>query len=242
MIIFGRNIIQESLMADWALNEIRVAEGSEKGLREIIRLAEQRGITVKVVPRRELDKWTESQSHQGIAASARQPPEKSLEDILAIEKGRGPLLLLDGVEDPHNFGAILRSALAAGAIGVVTTKDRAAPLSPAAVKASAGAALAIPVARVTNLARALDELKTRNYWIFGAHTDAPKNIYQVEWAEKSAIVLGGEGKGLRELVKKKCDVLFRIPIDRKVESLNVSVAAGIILFEFRRIKLAGTEL
>jgi 23S rRNA (guanosine2251-2'-O)-methyltransferase len=196
------------------------------------------GIKVKFVYRNELDRWAESDAHQGVAALAQQPQEKSLNEILAIEGSTGPLVLLDGVEDPRNFGAILRSALAAGAAGVVTTKDRSAPLSPVAVKASAGAAFVIPIARVTNLARTLDDLKDRDYWVFGADIDAEQTIYQVEWAVKSAIILGGEGRGLRELVKKKCDILFRIPINPKVESLNVSVAAGVILFEFRR-RLSG---
>ena len=236
MIIYGRNIIREVLLAKWELKEIWIASGSEKNLEDIISLAGEVGIPVKFVHRRELDRWAETESHQGIAAAAALPEEKSLEGILAdADKSTpGPLLLLDGVEDPRNFGAILRSALAADVAGVVIPKDRSAPMSPAAIKASAGAAFGVPVARVTNLSRTIDELKRLNYWIFGATPDAETTIYQVEWAAKSAIILGGEGKGIRQLIRKKCDVLFRIPVNPRVESLNTSVAAGIILFEHKR--------
>ena len=182
--------------------------------------------------KKELSRWAESDSHQGIAASAQSPRELDLEDLL--ESGKGPLLLLDSVEDPRNFGAIIGSALAAGVSGLITAKDRSAPLSPVAVKASSGAAFKLPIARVTNLGRAMESLKKQGFWIYGSDVGGDTDVYSIDWADKIAVVLGSEGKGLRRNIAKKCDVLFKIPIRPAVESLNVSVSAGVILFEINR--------
>jgi 23S rRNA (guanosine2251-2'-O)-methyltransferase len=199
------------------------------------------GVAVERVKPDELDELAEGVRHQGVVARVRRQAavvdEHSLPALL--KNTNHPLLLvLDGVQDPHNLGACLRSAAAAGAAAVVVPRDSSAPLTPVARRSAAGAAESLPLVTVTNLARTLRELKDAGVWIYGASHDAEAAIYETDLSGPVALVLGGEGKGLRRLTREHCDGLFRIPMSGAVESLNVSVAAGISLFEAVRQRLA----
>jgi 23S rRNA (guanosine2251-2'-O)-methyltransferase len=178
-----------------------------------------------------LDRLSGSSAHQGVVALGAAGPHAELEDLLPAAK---LLVVLDGIEDPHNLGAIVRTAHAAGAAAVVIPERRAAGLTETVAKAAAGALEHLPVARVTNITRTLEMLKARGFWIYGLDERGGQDYDRVEYAQPTAFVLGGEGKGLHELVKKHCDLLVRIPLAGKISSLNVSVAAGIVLFEWKR--------
>ena len=190
--------------------------------------------------RSQLDRLADSKDHQGIVGLVAARAAANLEDILdAANKGagrgeKGLIVLLDGVEDPHNLGAIIRTALAAGAHGVVIPERRAAGLTDTVARASAGAIAHLPVAKVTNLARTMEELKEAGYWLVGLDERADKNYSEVDYNSPIGIVLGGEGQGLHELTRKRCDFVVSLPTTGPVKSLNVSVAAGVILFEVLR--------
>jgi 23S rRNA (guanosine2251-2'-O)-methyltransferase len=212
------------------------AARDDKRTQPIERLAQAAGITVHRVTPEELAAMAGEERHQGVVARRRagkSPGEQDLAALLANVKA--PLLLvLDGVQDPHNLGACLRSAAAAGAQAVIVPRDNSAPLTPVAQRAAAGAAEIVPLVTVTNLARTLAELKEQGVWLYGAAHDAEQTIYQTDLTGPVAIVLGGEGKGLRRLTREHCDGLMRIPMSGVIESLNVSVATGICLFEVVR--------
>ncbi len=196
-----------------------------------------RGIPVERVSRSDLDRLTEGGVHQGVVVEVAAAAEFSIGDFenLVVERGRAlRLLVLDGVEDPRNLGACLRTADAAGIDAVVVPRDHSAKLTPAAVKTSTGATETVPVYRAPNLARALAWLKEANVWVVGADAEAPKSLYQTKLAPPVAMVLGGEGRGVRRLTRDLCDELVYIPMQGSVESLNVSVATGIVLFELLR--------
>lgn len=199
------------------------------------------GIRVERTSTDELDKLTDGVRHQGVVARLRKATTVSGDqDLPALLKSvPAPLLLvLDGVQDPHNLGACLRSAAAAGATAVIVPRDNSAPLSPVTRRAAAGAAETLPLVTVTNLARTLRDLKEAGVWIYGASHDAETSLYDTDLSGPVALVLGGEGKGLRRLSREHCDILFRIPMSGAVESLNVSVASGISLFEVVRQRLS----
>lgn len=236
MIVYGRNVIFEALKRNYPVFEIRIAAGSKKDLEGILRLAQSKSIKTKVVSKDELSGWVKSQDHQGIGGIVQDIPEYDLEIFTKNTVNSSLVVMLDGVLDPRNLGAIIRTALAVGSNGMVLPKDRTAPLSAFAIKASSGAGLFLPVVKVANLSRAVDELKKNGFWVYGASVKDALPVYDVNWAEKTVIVFGGEGGGLRRLVREKCDVLFTIPMWGGVESLNVSVAAGVALFEWRRKK------
>ncbi len=194
-------------------------------------------VTVHRVPRATLDRMSDGVSHQGAIArrsAAPKPVYKDVAELIAALSEKPLLLVLDGVQDPHNLGACLRVADAAGAQAVITPRDRSAPLSPVARRAAAGAAETIPLFQVTNLARTLDELKQAGLWIIGTAADAEQDLFQADLRGPVALVLGGEGAGMRRLTRERCDILVRIPMAGSVESLNVSVAAGVCLFEALR--------
>jgi 23S rRNA (guanosine2251-2'-O)-methyltransferase len=196
-----------------------------------------RGIAIERVARADLDRLTDGAVHQGIVVEVAATAEFSIGDFenLVVERGRAlRLLVLDGVEDPRNLGACLRTADAAGIDAVVVPRDRSATLTPAAVKASTGATETVPVYRAPNLARALAWLKDAGVWVVGADAEAPRSLYETKLAPPVAIVLGGEGRGVRRLTRDLCDELVYIPMRGAVESLNVSVASGIVLFELLR--------
>jgi 23S rRNA (guanosine2251-2'-O)-methyltransferase len=237
-LLYGVNPIIEALRAGRAPEVITIAEGArDDRLRELIELARQRGIRISHAARTDLDREVGSTHHQGVTARIAAPRYAEADDLLdAIADSNQPplLLVLDGIEDPRNLGAILRTAECAGASGVILPERRAAGLNETVAKASAGAVEYLPVARVTNLTVLIRQLKERNVWVVGTAADAPIDYSSWDWMQPSAIVLGGEGAGLHRLVRENCDALVKIPVHGKIESLNVSVAAGIILYEALR--------
>lgn len=206
-------------------------------LEELARELGSLRVPVERVRRAELDRLSDGASHQGVLVEVRGAGEMELGDFedLVVQRGRAArLLVLDGVEDPRNLGACLRTADAAGVDAVVVPKAHSAPLTAAAVKAATGAAETVPLVRAPNLARALTWLKEAGVWVVGADAGAPQSLYAAKLAPPIALVLGGEGRGLRRLTRETCDELVSIPMTGAVASLNVSVAAGIVLFELKR--------
>jgi 23S rRNA (guanosine2251-2'-O)-methyltransferase len=218
------------------VREIYVAEGRQDGrARDLLKLAESAGVRVMPTDAARLDGLAGGGRHQGVVARvAAAPKHLTVDDILDTLAEPALLLVLDGVQDPHNLGACLRVADAAGAHAVVAPRDRACGLNATAIKVASGAADTVPYITVTNLARSLREMQEREVWVLGAAGEADKDIYTVEQKGAVAWVLGAEGAGLRRLTRETCDELARIPMLGTVESLNVSVAAGICLFEARR--------
>ena len=238
MWIYGRNPVLEALRAGRA-RRVLVARGVEGWL---LKELERLGAPYTLVPRIELDTLLRPTPHQGIAAEVEDPPYASLEDALRLAASRKepPLrVALDGVTDPRNYGAMIRSALALGAHGVVSEERRAAPLSPLALKASAGAALKLPVVKVKNLPRTLKALKEEGLWVYGLDVRGEKAPWELEYARPLVLVVGSEGEGMRRLVRETCDELFRIPIREEAESLNASVALGIALYQARLARGVG---
>ena len=230
-ILSGIHPVGEALRAGRALERVLVARGvGGPRMQELIELARRAGTPVRFEPRAALDRLAGTPAHQGVVALGAAKPYAELDDVA----GADLVVLLDGVEDPHNLGAIVRTAHAAGAGGIVIPERRAASLTDVAAKAAAGALEHLPVARVANLNRALEELKRRGFWIYGLDERGTTDYDQVDFASPTALVLGGEGKGLHEQVRQHCDTLVRIPMAGRISSLNVSVAAGVVLFEWAR--------
>jgi 23S rRNA (guanosine2251-2'-O)-methyltransferase len=210
-------------------------------MQEVLELAEKAKVPVLRVARRDLDELVPGVSHQGVIAETGQAPvvdEKALPEFIATLGRQAFLLVLDGVQDPHNLGACLRSADAAGVDAVILPRDKSAPLNATVRKVACGAAETVPLIRVTNLARALRQIRDAGIWIYGAAGEAEGLLYQADLSGPLALVLGGEGKGLRRLTRELCDGLVAIPLAGSVSSLNVSVATGICLFEARRQRLS----
>jgi 23S rRNA (guanosine2251-2'-O)-methyltransferase len=218
------------------VKEIYVAEGRQDGrVRDLVKAAEAAGARVLVTDAARLDGMAGGGRHQGVMAKvAAAQKHLTLDDVLETLSGPALLLVLDGVQDPHNLGACLRVADAAGADAVIAPKDRACGLNATAIKVASGAADTVPYITVTNLARSLRELQERDIWVVGAAGEATKDLYAIDQTGPLAWVLGAEGAGLRRLTRDTCDELARIPMAGTVESLNVSVASGICLFEARR--------
>ena len=228
----GFHAVEEALNAGRPLDRIIIARGRHGDrIQAVVQLAKSRGVPVRFEEREQVDRLAGTREHQGIAALAAAKPTVELEDLLAKKTTQGLLVLLDGVEDPHNLGAIVRTSLAAGAQGVVVPERRAAGLTDTVERASAGALAHLPVARVKNLVRAMEEMKQAGYWLIGLDERAEKSYTEVDLKGSVGIVLGREGEGLHELTRKRCDFLVSLPTAGRVRSLNVSVAAGIILFE-----------
>jgi 23S rRNA (guanosine2251-2'-O)-methyltransferase len=217
------------------VRRVLLATGKDASrLAEIRTLAERAGIPVVSVDEASLDKLADGGRHQGVLAevAARSgDPETQLEEALEAAGEKPLLLVLDGVQDPHNLGACLRSADAAGVAAVIAPRDRAAGLTPVVRKVAAGAAEAVPFVAVVNLARTLRELKERGVWLVGTDDSADKSLYEVDLQGPLALVMGSEGEGMRRLTRECCDQLVSIPMAGAVESLNVSVATGVVLFE-----------
>jgi 23S rRNA (guanosine2251-2'-O)-methyltransferase len=229
MLIYGINPVLEALRAG-RVRELLVTDRPGR-LREVSDAAAREGVPVRRVSSGALDRASRGGVHQGIAARLREPESVGLRDLLAPQGRAALIVVLDSVEDPQNVGAILRTVDAAGADGLVRQTRRAAPLSGAAAKASAGAVAHVKVAEVVNIARTLEELKEAGIWTVGLAGDASKMYDEIDLTLPTAFVLGAEGTGLRRLVRERCDWLASIPMYGHVESLNVSVAAGIVLFE-----------
>jgi 23S rRNA (guanosine2251-2'-O)-methyltransferase len=235
----GIHAIREALEAGSAFDRILIAKGrQDTRVEEIVQLARAQNIPVRFEDRSQLDRLANSRDHQGVVAIAAARPPSTLESLLDHankSKGQiGLIVLLDGVEDPHNLGAIIRTALAAGAHGIVIPERRAAGLTDTVARASAGALAHLPVAKVTNLVRAMEDLKEAGYWLVGLDETAEKNYTDVDYTTPTGIVMGGEGNGLHELTRKRCDFLVSLPTTGPVKSLNVSVATGVVLFEALR--------
>jgi 23S rRNA (guanosine2251-2'-O)-methyltransferase len=235
-ILSGIHPVAEALRAKHTLERLLVAQGAGgPRVQEIIDLARRASIPVRFEPRAALDRLAGTSAHQGVVAVGAAQRYADLDGVATCEM----LVVLDGVEDPHNLGAIIRTAHAAGAGAVVIPERRAAGVTDVVAKAAAGALEHLPVVRVTNINRALEELKQRGFWIYGLDERGTVTYDQVEYASPAAVVLGGEGKGLHEQVRKHCDALVRIPVAGRISSLNVSVAAGVMLFEWRRRRSKG---
>lgn len=236
-IIAGRNPVREALRAKRAINKIMIAAGILSGpLKEICAMARERNIPVQTVDRRRLDKFVPGSVHQGVVALAAAREYASVDDILAgVGPGELPfLIILDEIQDPRNLGAILRTAGAAGVHGVVIPRRRSAQLTSAVAKASAGAVEYVPVARVANIARAIEYLKEKGLWIAGADAGGREIFWDARLDGPLALVIGGEDKGLGRLVKERCDILVRLPMSGRVNSLNASVAAALLVYEVLR--------
>ena len=243
-ILYGINTVVEALKARGrAFEWVAVAkERKDIRLQRVIDECRKIGVPVRVLSRVELDELASNTAHQGVVAATSAKQYSDLDDLIASRRGEHSLVVvLDGIEDPHNLGAILRTADAAGADGVVIPERRSAAVTGTVAKVSAGASEHLPVAKVTNISRALEDLKAQNLWIVGLDERAEQNYDQVDYKMHCAVVLGAEGKGLHDLVRRHCDFLVSIPMLGQVPSLNVSVAAGIVLYEVVRQRRVGAS-
>lgn len=236
----GRNAVSALLESGRACDKIFIAETSHHA--DISMRAKRAGIPVVMCDRRKLDAMSTTENHQGVIAQAAAHEYATVDDLFAVaeRKGEQPLFIIcDGIADPHNLGAIIRSAESAGAHGVMIPKRRAVGLTATVAKASAGALEHIGVHKATNLPALLDELKERGVWIFGAEADGTVGLYDADFARPTAIVIGSEGEGMSRLVREKCDFMVSIPMRGKVNSLNASNAAAVLLYETVRRRIKG---
>jgi len=234
-IIAGKNPVLEALKAGRPLNKILLSKSirNDAAINEIIGLARNRGIPVEFLERQAIDRQSLTNISQGVLAYAASQDYVTLDDLLAIPKKTGEAALfcvLDGIEDPMNLGAILRTAGATGIQGVIVRSRRAVGLTSIVAKASAGAIEYVPVARVANIAETIEMLKKNNIWVTGIDMDGKTDFEKIDFKLPSAIVIGGEGKGLSPLVRKRCDTIARIPMKGQIASLNASVAAAIVMY------------
>jgi 23S rRNA (guanosine2251-2'-O)-methyltransferase len=241
MLIYGLNPVLEALRAK-RVRRLKVAGRGDRRIDEALALARAQGIVVDKVDASAIERLAAGGVHQGIVAEVAELPEYTVEQLIEEAAPAAPLLVvLDGVEDPHNLGAIARTVDAAGAHGIVRQARHAAALDGAAMKASAGALSVVRIATVVNIARALEELREADVWLVGLAGEAQDTYDTVDFTLPTALVVGGEGEGLRRLTRDRCDRLVRIPMSGAVDSLNVSVAAGIALFEAVRQRRAGSR-
>lgn len=234
VLIYGRNPVLEALRGG-QVERLFAARGIEpRFARELEDHAARAGLELEWVARIEMDQVVQTTHHQGVVAEIAEADWKDLEDAFALAESRGEqilLVLLDGITDPHNFGAIIRSAEVLGAHGVVVEERRSAPLSPTVVKTAAGATSYLPIVQVKNLPRLIDELKGRGVWVYGAAGESDDTLSSLDCDRPLALVIGSEGDGLRRLVREKCDALAAIPTRGRVQSLNASVAAAILIYQ-----------
>lgn len=236
-IIFGIHAVSEALKSrDRSFDYVAIAKDrTDPRIQRIIDDCRESGISVRFVRREEIDRETKTRTHQGVMAFTSRKKFSDLDDILENKRGEHSfVLVLDGIEDPHNLGALLRSADGAGVDGVVIPERRASGITGTVVKASAGASEHLSVARVVNIARTLEDLKERNVWVVGLDERGTQSYDELDYNMDCALVLGAEGKGLHDLVRKKCDLLVSIPMMGRISSLNVSVAGGIVMYEALR--------
>jgi len=230
VIIYGINPVLEALRAG-RVKELRVGDRADDRLKRLLALAAERGVRVRHVPADALERESRRGVHQGVVAEVDTAADYSVDEIVRGASGAPLVVVLDGIEDPHNLGAILRTADAAGVDGVVIQSRRSAARDGVAAKASAGALAHVKIAEVVNIARAVEELKEAGVWTVGLAGEATESYDAIDYALPTALVLGAEGTGLRRLVRERCDRLASIPMRGHISSLNVSVAAGIVLFE-----------
>ncbi|MEK5640298.1 23S rRNA (guanosine(2251)-2'-O)-methyltransferase RlmB [Paenibacillus rhizosphaerae] len=238
-IIAGKHSVTEALRSGRTINKIWIAENAQKHLTQpIIFEAKKLGVVIQQVDKRKLDQMAPGMQHQGVVAQAAPYAYAEVEDILqaAETKGEAPfILLLDEIEDPHNLGSILRTADCTGVHGVIVPKRRSAQVTATVSKTSAGAAEYVPVARVTNLGQTIEELKERGIWVVGTDVSASSEMYDTNVFDGPvAVVIGNEGKGMGRLIREKCDVLVKLPMKGQINSLNASVAAGVVMYEVLR--------
>lgn len=235
--IIGKNPVAEALKSQRDMNKILIAEGSQGGqMKQIIQLAKERNVLVQLVPKKKLDQVTDG-NHQGVLAYVAAYHYAEMDDLFALAKKKDEppfFLILDDIEDPHNLGSIMRTADAVGAHGIIIPKRRAVGLTATVAKASAGAIEYIPVVRVTNLARTIDELKEHGVWIAGTDANGAEDYRRFDAAIPLGLVIGNEGKGMSRLIREKCDFLIKLPMVGKVTSLNASVAAALLMYEVYR--------
>lgn len=237
-IIHGRNPVIEALRAGRSIGRIIIAQGTqEQGVADIVRLARERGIPVEYVTRNFLDRETGTASHQGVIAYAAPRKDTGFDDLAEISKEKSELplyVILDGIEDPHNLGAIIRTAEAAGIHALIIRSRREVGVTPVVARASAGAVEYMPLVVVPNISQAITKLQKNGIWVVGIEASGQTIYTEVDYKVPTAIVVGGEGNGVSDLVKKRCDVLASIPMHGKISSLNASVAAGIVMYEAYR--------
>lgn len=238
--IEGRNPVTEAIRSGRTIDKILIQAGDRNGsIRKIIALAKENKIVISEVERARLDKLSETKAHQGVIAFAAAKEYSTVEEILeyAASKNEAPFIIIaDDLNDPHNLGSIIRTANAAGAHGIIIPKRNSVGLSPVVEKTSAGALEFMRVARVSNLASAIETLKKANVWIVGADMDGEKTIYTHDFSGSVGIVVGSEGKGISRLIKEKCDFIVRIPMFGQINSLNASVAAALMIYEVTRTR------
>jgi 23S rRNA (guanosine2251-2'-O)-methyltransferase len=236
-VIFGIHAVEEALAARGrGFEYVAVASGrGDERIQRLISLCRAAGVPVRPMPRDQLTRLARAANHQGVVAITAEKRYDDVEELIAQRRGQHAfLVVLDGIEDPHNLGAIIRTAEGAGADGIVIPERRAVGVTATVAKAAAGASEYLPIARVTNLGRAMEELKARNIWTVGLDERGDKSYDQLDYKMDCALVLGAEGRGLHEQIRKKCDFLVSIPMLGKVPSLNVSVAAAIVMYEVAR--------
>src|SRR5215510_4671945 len=235
-VIYGIHAVEEALAARGrGFEYVAVAGGrNDNRLRKIAELCRAAGVQVRTIPRDQLTRLANTANHQGVVAITAEKQYGDLDDVLNNKREHSFIVVLDGIEDPHNLGAIIRTAEAAGADGIVIPERRATGVTGTVVKASAGATEYLPIAKVTNIGRAIEEIKAKNIWTVGLDERAKQSYDQVDYKMDCALVLGAEGHGLHVHVREKCDYLVSIPMMGKVTSLNVSVAAGVVMYEVMR--------
>ncbi len=235
--IIGKNPVQEALRSGRAINKVWVSDQLQhQAVKKLEQLAKENGVNVQKVPKKKIDQLVDG-NHQGVVASVAAYEYSDIEDLFAKaeEKGEAPFFIIcDEIEDPHNLGSILRTADAAGAHGVIIPKRRSVSLTATVAKTSTGAIEYIPVARVTNLARTIDELKERFVWVVGTDAEGTEDYRQLDGAMAIALVIGSEGRGMSRLTKDKCDWTVSLPMAGQVTSLNASVAASLLMYEVYR--------
>lgn len=235
-ILVGRNAVAEAVKSGREIDKITVANGSDGSVKKTVAMAKDRGIPVYFADRQALDRMAPGEKHQGIIAQVSGFSYSSIDEILDVAESRGEepfVIILDGIEDPHNLGAVMRTAECVGAHGIIIPKRRAASVTETAAKSAAGAAEYMKVAKVTNISRAIDELKERGLWIAACDMDGD-TYWQSNLKGSIAIVIGNEGAGISKLVKEKCDFTVSMPMKGKITSLNASNAAAVIMYEVRR--------
>ena len=241
-VLIGRNAVTEALRAGRGINKILLADGDREGqVSEITALAKERGIILQFVERSKIESIAGGLRHQGVLAYVAPVAYAELDDILAKAEAAGEppfLLLLDELEDPHNLGALLRTADATGVHGVLIPKRRSVPLTATVAKTSAGAVEYVPVARIGNISQTLKALKEKGFWVAGADMDGSQNYYEADLTGPLVLVVGSEGKGMGRLTKEQCDFIVKMPMVGKINSLNASVAGSILMYESMRQRLA----
>ncbi|MCS7463554.1 23S rRNA (guanosine(2251)-2'-O)-methyltransferase RlmB [Paenibacillus doosanensis] len=240
--IAGKHSVLEALRSGRTINKIWIAENAQKQLTQpIIAEAKQHGVIVQTADKRKLDQMVENVQHQGVVAQVAAYEYVEVDDILARAESRGEepfILILDEIEDPHNLGSILRTADCTGVHGVIIPKRRSVGLTATVSKTSAGAVEYVPVARVTNLAQTIDQLKDRGVWVAGTDVAAQQPLYKTNLNMPLALVIGNENKGMGRLIKEKCDFLLKLPMFGHINSLNASVAASVFMYEVVRQRLS----